>query len=130
MRYVRPGPVVSVLVLVLCAGALMNCGSDHTTLTGVSVSPQQATGTATAGKVQFTATGSFSDNSNRQLSGSDGVNWTSSDTATVTIDGNGAASCMNNGLVTITATIPANSGANNTSSDKSGTATLKCLLAG
>jgi Big-like domain-containing protein len=108
----------------------MNCGSDHTTLTGVSVSPQQATGTATVGKVQFTATGSFSNNSNRQLSSSDGVNWTSSDTSTATIDGDGGASCLNNGVVNITATVPANKGANNTSSDKSGTATLKCLLAG
>ena len=130
MRYVRFGPVVSVLVLLLCGATLINCGSDHATLTSVSVSPQQATGTATAGKVQFTATANFSNNTNRQLGSGDGVIWSTSDASTATIDSSGAAGCLNNGVVTITATEPANTGANNTSNDVSGTATLKCLLAG
>jgi hypothetical protein len=110
---------------------LIGCGSnDHPTLTSVSVSPQQATGTATVGKVQFTATGNFSNNTNRQLTSTDGVIWSTSDTTTATIDSSGAASCLNNGTVSVTATEPANTGANNTPNDESGTATLKCLLAG
>jgi len=130
MRYVRLGPVVSFMVLIFCAAALVGCGSDRATLTSVTVNPQQATGTATVGKVIFTATANFSNNTQRQLGTSDGVRWTSSDNSTATIDSSGGASCINNGLVTITATEPANTGANNTSRDMSGTATLKCLLAG
>jgi uncharacterized protein YjdB len=130
MRYVRLGPVVSFVVLIFCAAALVGCGSDRATLTSVTVSPQQATGTATVGKVIFTATANFSNNTQRQLGTGDGVRWSSSDNSTATIDNSGGASCLNNGLVTITATEPANTGANNTSQDMSGTATLKCLLAG
>jgi hypothetical protein len=58
------------------------------------------------------------------------VRWSTSDTSIATIDNAGGAVCNINGTVTVTATEPAHTGANNTSQDVSGTATLKCLLFG
>jgi hypothetical protein len=136
MKYVRFAPIVSILAVLLFAVALAGCGAGHPTISSISVSPQKANGTVNAGPVVFTATGNFTNNTNRQLTVADGLDWKTSNGAVATIDNEGSAQCKNMGTVTITATAPANltvtvgTGINNTSSKVSGTAQLTCALAG
>jgi hypothetical protein len=82
--------------------------------------------------VQFTATATFDNNSSRELTIADGLEWSTSNTAIATISDNGSATCVGVGQVTITAKAPAdltlvvNNGINNTSPNVTGTATLTC----
>ena len=114
----------------------MGGGLGHPTIGSLTVSPQKANGTVNAGSVVFTATGNFTNNTNRQLTVADGLDWKTSNSNIATIDNEGSATCKTFGSVTITATAPANltvtvgTGINNTSTSVSGTAQLNCLLAG
>lgn len=115
--------------LLLAAG----CGAGHPNLTTVTVSPSSATATSSPqGDVVFTATGSFTNSTSRELTVADGLTWSSSNTAIATVNDNGSASCLAAGSVTITAQAPVNlqitvnNGVSNTSSNVTGTATLNC----
>ena len=78
------------------------------TLTAIAVTPSNPS--ITAGTTQqFTATGTYSDGSTGDLTGS--VAWTSSNTGVATIDGTGLATAVSMGLATITATSGSVSGA-------------------
>ncbi|MDH4215429.1 MAG: Ig-like domain-containing protein [Gallionella sp.] len=70
------------------------------TLTSVAVTP--ATGVATSGtSLQFTATGTYSDNSTKNITST--VAWSSSDTAVATVTASGVASANSAGAAVITA---------------------------
>ena len=73
------------------------------TLVAVAVTPPAANISVGAGE-QFTATGTYSDLSTRDLT--DSVTWSSSSTATATISGTGLATGVADGAVTITAADP------------------------
>ncbi len=76
-------------------------GTTGPTLTSISVTPstvQIITGTTQ----QFTATGTYSDNSTKDLTSS--VTWTSSNTSIATISGTGLATGVTTGYSTIEAT--------------------------
>jgi hypothetical protein len=132
MKHVRFVPIVSVMALVVSAALLVGCGAGHPTIRSIAVSPQRANATVNSGKVVFTATATFTDNSSRQLTIADDLTWTTSNGAIATIDDTGAASCRSIGPATITATAPQDlqitvgNGINNTSNKISGTATLAC----
>jgi hypothetical protein len=123
---------------VLCIGTVacvwVACGSGHPTITKITVTPTTSTAPINPPTdVQFTATATFTDNTNRELTVADGLNWSTSNTSIATISDNGSATCKNLGQVTITAKAPAdlnltiNNGVNNTSPQVSGTAQLSCL---
>lgn len=102
------------LVLV-CIGLLGGCGSGSlgpgisgpgpggppASLVSIAVTPADAT--VLLGAVQqFTATGTYSDQTSKDISAS--VTWSSSDATVVSIDGGGLATAIALGSVTITAT--------------------------
>jgi len=70
-------------------------------LLSIAISPSNLT-LALGTKQQFTATGTFTDNSTQDLSAS--VIWASSDNSFATIDGTGLATAVADGSTTITAT--------------------------
>lgn len=123
-------------VLCICgvAGVWIACGAGHPTITKITVAPQ--TGTAPISPptdVQYTATATFTNNTNRELTVADGLTWSTSNNSIATISDNGSATCVAVGQVTITAQAPAdlnltvNNGINNTSPNVTGTAQLTCL---
>jgi len=119
--------------LLITAALLVACGAGHPRLTSIAVSPSSATAsTSLQGQVGFTATGTFTDRSSRELHLADGLEWKSSNTVVATIDDTGEATCVSPGSATITATAPADlqitvsNGVQNTSPKVSGTATLNC----
>jgi hypothetical protein len=116
----------------LVASVLMGCGAGHPNLVSIKVSPETASTTSDPqGRVGYTATGNFSNNTSRQLSQVDGLSWKTSTTA-ASIGPNGEATCMAPGAVTITASAPenlqitVNNGVQNTATTVTGTATLTC----
>ena len=125
------------VTMLVCAGLgfLLACGGSADTIQTVSVSPPQAQGTAPNGAVNFTATGTFANNQSRLLTSQDGLMWTSSNTSVATINPlTGQGTCLTEGVVTITASVPADltfgAGGHTSSNKVSGTATLQCTLAG
>ena len=123
--------VVSILLPALGL-MLVGCGAGHPNLTKITVTPQMAATTSSPrGQVGYTATGTFSDGSSRELSQVDGLSWKTSTNA-ASVGSTGEATCMGPGTVTVTATAPVNltitvnNGVNNSSSNVSGTATLTC----
>jgi len=119
--------------LLLLAALLIACGAGHPRLTSIAVSPSSATASSSPqGQVGFTATGTFTDHSSRELHLADGLEWKSSNTVDATIGGTGEATCLVPGSVTITATAPADlqitvsNGVQNTSPKVSGSAILNC----
>ncbi len=132
MKFNRYAPFVSLLALIVGAALLVGCGAGHPTIRSITVSPQKASGTVNSGTVVFTATGNFTDNTSRQLTIADGLDWKTSNPVIATMDNDGNAQCKSMGTVTITATAPQNlnitvgSGINNTSQNISGTAQLTC----
>ncbi len=125
--------------LVACAGiaVLLACGAGHPTIVSVQVNPQSAMATVPGGQVGFTAAGTFTNNQSRQLTATDGLKWSTSDSNVASIDSNtGLATCNAAGTVTITAQAPAdltfeiNNGIHNSSTNVSGTATLQCNVTG
>jgi len=120
-------------LLLMAAAMLIACGAGHPRLTSIAVSPSSATASSSPqGEVGFTATGTFTDHTSRELHLADGLEWKSSNTVVATIDDTGEATCVSPGSVTITATAPADlqitvsNGVQNTSPKVSGTATLNC----
>jgi hypothetical protein len=121
-------------LIFLCCLALIfvGCGAGHPNLTSIAVSPQTATTqSATHGTVGYTAKGTFSDHSSRELSQVDGLSWATSTNA-ASIGSTGEATCLGPGTVTVTAsapvnlTITVNNGVDNTSAIVRGTAQLVC----
>ena len=119
--------------LLMIAALLVACGAGHPRLTSIAVSPSSATASSSPqGQVGFTATGTFTDHSSRELHVTDGLTWKSSNTVVATIDDTGEATCVSPGPVTITATAPADlqitvsNGVQNTSPKVSGNAMLNC----
>jgi uncharacterized protein YjdB len=117
----------------MTAALLAACGAGHPRLTSIAVSPSSATASSgLQGQVGFTATGTFSDHTSRELHLADGLEWKSSNTVVATIDDTGEATCVSPGSVTITATAPADlqitvsNGVQNTSPKVSGNAMLNC----
>ncbi|QWV95376.1 DUF3443 family protein [Geomonas oryzisoli] len=107
--------VVTIMVAVLVA--LSGCGGGGKkgpTLTSISVAPVNSTlAVGTTG--QFTATGTYSDNSTRDITGL--VSWTSSAAGVVTISNatgtKGVATAVSVGITTVTATLGAVAGSTN-----------------
>ncbi|PYX09658.1 MAG: hypothetical protein DMG88_05310 [Acidobacteria bacterium] len=119
--------------LLMIAALLVACGAGHPRLTSIAVSPSSATASSSPqGQVGFTATGTFTDHSSRELHVTDGLTWKSSNTVVATIDDTGEATCVSPGPVTITATAPADlqitvsNGVQNTSPKVSGNGMLNC----
>ncbi len=119
--------------LLFLAAGLFGCGAGHARLTSITVAPSSATASSSPqGTVGFTATGTFTDHTSRELHLADGLEWKSSSTVVATIDDTGEATCVALGSTTITATAPADlqitasNGLQNTSPKVSGTATLNC----
>lgn len=77
------------------------------TLSSIAVTPAAAT-VAVAGKQQFVATGTYSDNSSAIITNS--VAWTSANNAIATVLNTGVATGVSAGSTTITATLGARSG--------------------
>jgi uncharacterized protein YjdB len=89
-------------------GSNTGAGGGGGTLTSVSVTPADAT--FRVGRTQqYTATGKFSDGSQQDLTTT--AAWTSSSTATVTVDNKGLATGVATGNANITATVNGLSGA-------------------
>lgn len=83
--------------------------SNNTTLTvgpaelvSIAISPSDVTNGVGSTR-QFTATGTYTDDSTQDLSST--VTWASSDTDVATIDSNGLATTLSEGTTTITATL-------------------------
>lgn len=124
----------SVLPALAAAVLLLGCGAGHPTLTAISVSPSTASASfAARGSVGYTATGTFSDRSSRQLTQADGLTWATSNGAIAGISDSGMATCVSGGTTTVTATAPTNltitvsNTVTNTSPKVSGTASLTCM---
>ncbi|HUI84764.1 MAG TPA: Ig-like domain-containing protein [Candidatus Binatia bacterium] len=122
-----------VLCICVLAAAWIACGAGHPTITHLTVAPQMGTAPVSPPTdVQYTATATFSNNTNRELSVADGLTWSSSNTSIATISDNGSATCIAVGQVTITAKAPTelnitvNNGIDNTSPKITGTAQLTC----
>jgi len=99
----------------------------------VQINPTSATAQSPLGEVGFTARGMFSNGNSRELTVTDNLQWSSSNTAIATIDNNtGQATCKAPGTVTITASAPANltitvtNGVSNTSRTITATTQLIC----
>ena len=79
----------------------MSVSSQTVSLTSIAVTPSDPT--ISVGRTQqFTATGTYSDNSTSVITNS--VTWTSSDTTLATINSSGLATGVSVGNATITAT--------------------------
>lgn len=110
---------VAVAAIVLAGALAVGCGSD-VVLESIAVTPPTHTGSTADAPFQFTATGTYSDNTTSTSIA--GLTWTSADTNVVTIDNTGAATCVSDtgAPITITATAPGSGG------NVSGTATMTC----
>src|ERR1700759_5735187 len=120
-------------VFCLCSvsAGWMACGAGHPTITRITVTPQSATSPlGPRSDTVFTASATFTNNTSRELTQSDGLSWSTSDNSIATIDSGGSATCQALGQVTVTAQAPAdlnltlNNGINNTSPNVTGTAQL------
>lgn len=125
---------ISVLAVIAAALLLVGCGAGHSTLTSIAVTPSTATASFnTRGLVGYTATGTFSDHTSRQLTQADGLSWSTSNGLVAGISDSGSATCVRGGVVTVTASAPVNltitvtNTVTNTSPKVSGTAALTCM---
>src|SRR5579862_5405918 len=125
----------AIQVLCICAlsATWIACGAGHPTITHLAISPTTATAPVSPPTdVQYNATATFTDNTNRERTIADGLTCSSSNTGIATVNDNGSASCIAVGQVTITGKAPTelnltvNNGINNTSPTITGTATLNC----
>jgi Bacterial Ig-like domain (group 2) len=112
--FVLPGEAaMKKLQLMLALGAavvLWSCGNGSAKLQHVMVSPAMTSAaTIPAQPVQFTAQGTFNNNTTRPLTLADGIVWTSSNARIARVDGIGIATCVSPGSVAITATAPTTS---------------------
>ena len=105
------GGTARLLSVVLLAGIVTSAvvqpvGAVGVTPVLVSIAVTPPVGSISVGQTeQFTATGTYSNLSTKNLTGS--VTWSSSNTADATVSSGGLASGVAAGLVTITATDPA-----------------------
>lgn len=84
--------------------ALAGCGSgDDPALTGIAVTPAAPNGQLLAAALQFSATGTYSDGSTRDISSM--VTWGSSSTAVASITSSGLSTSVGGGSTTISATL-------------------------
>jgi hypothetical protein len=93
---VRFGPLLCVMALFTCS-----CGGGGGTLVSIQVSPASPS-LAVGNKQQFTATGTYSDNSTQDLTST--TTWSSSSTTVATISNSGLATTATVGKTTISAT--------------------------
>lgn len=101
---------VQLMLAVFAAVALWSCGNGSAKLQHVMVSPAMTSAaTIPAQPVQFTAQGTFNNNTTRALTLADGIVWSSSNARIATVDGTGVATCVSPGSVAITATAPTTS---------------------
>lgn len=99
---VAVGPGTSTVTVVSgSASATASVTVSNSVLTSIAISPLNSTMPAGATK-QFTATGTFSDNSQQDMTQS--VLWSSSNAAVANIDNAGLATSLTTGSTTITAT--------------------------
>jgi hypothetical protein len=99
--------LVALAFLPGCSGGSSSNGGGKV-LQSIVVTPATPSISLTAGPLQFTATGHYSDGSSQALTQ---VSWTSSNTGVATISGGGLATPVNTGTTTITATSGSTSGA-------------------
>jgi uncharacterized lipoprotein YajG len=125
---------LSVLALLATLLLLAGCGAGHPTLTSISVTPSTATASLTTrGSVGYTATGTFSDHSSRQLTQADGLTWATANGLIAGISDSGMATCVRAGVVTVSASAPSNltltvtNTVTNTSPKVTGSASLTCM---
>ena len=125
---------LSVLALLATLLLLAGCGAGHPTLTSISVTPSTATaGLTIRGSVGYTATGTFSDHSSRQLTQADGLTWATANGLIAGISDSGMATCVRAGVVTVSASAPSNltitvtNTVTNTSPKVTGSASLTCM---
>ncbi len=140
---------IQMVLGIVLAVAMCGCGNGSPKLQRVRVSPAMASAaTIPAQQVQFTAQGTFSNNTTRGLTLGDGIVWSSSNANIASINVSGVATCVAPGSVTIAATAPTTShpifsaaGSNTTSAvafpggmpvagspTVSGSAALTCVL--
>lgn len=115
--------IAAVVAMVTISG----CGNSTPVLQTINVTPSPANGTVGGATVPFTATGIYSDGT--QSTTVSGLQWSSSDTNTATIDPNtGVATCVaaNASAITITATAP---NAPGSTTNVTGTSQLTCSAA-
>ena len=124
----------SILTVLAALVLLLGCGAGHPKLTSISVTPSTATASvATHGSVGYTATGTFSDHSSRQLTQADGLTWATANGQIAGISDSGMATCVRAGVVTVTATAPSDltitvtNTITNTSPKVTGSASLTCM---
>ena len=98
---ITPGPATVTALFATLSGAA-SLTVTNATLTSITVTPGTAD-IALDDTQQFTATGTFSDNSTEDLT--DQVAWTSSDVSVATMKVDGLASTAGTGTTTITATM-------------------------
>ena len=105
--------VASFGLVVLFSGLVVGCGGDHNnpppppTLSSIAVTPASPS-IKVGAQQQFTATGTLSDHTTKDLTSQ--VTWSSGTTATATISAGGNATAVAGGTSTITATMNGISG--------------------
>ena len=101
---------IQLMLAVFAGAALWSCGNGSTKLQHVMVSPAIASAvTIPAQQVQFTAQGTFNNNTTRVLTLGDGIVWSSSNPRIATVNASGVATCVSPGPVAIVATAPTSS---------------------
>lgn len=101
---------VKVILAVLVAAGLSSCGNGSPKLQRILVSPAMASvATIPQQQVQFTAQGTFDNNTTRALTLGDGTVWSSSNAKIATVDTRGVATCVAPGAAVIAVTAPATS---------------------
>ena len=120
-RIAALGTLASLVVLIAIGGfAVAAAGQSHTTLDGkgrsqnpaatltsITVTPSSIT-TTPGNSGQFTATGTFSDGSKRNVNAT--ATWASSETSVVTVNATGKATAVASGTGTVSATVGTVSG--------------------
>ena len=95
------------MIAVLAAAALWSCGNGNPKLQRVAVSPVMASAsTFPRQQVQFTAQGTFNNDTTRPLTVADGLQWSSTDQRIATVDASGVATCVTPGASSISVMAP------------------------
>ena len=98
---------IEMMLGIVVAVVMWGCGNGSPKLQRVMVSPAMASAaTIPAQQVQFTAQGTFSNNTTRGLAVGDGIVWSSSNAKIASITVTGVATCVAPGSVTIVASAP------------------------
>ena len=104
MRYVNLSALLTICYLFIMSGCGGGGGGSHPSLTSIKITPDVST-LAVGTTTQLTATGTYSDNSTRDITNE--VTWLSSDASTATVSNTpgskGLITVISQGAVTITA---------------------------